>query len=400
MRVVPRGHATQEGSTLLRALILDPGDARGALAAARGLTAAGWTVGIGASRPTLATRSRACHATHRVDGPHDGLEAFAAGVAAAVTAGSYDVVFPSCDRDLLALSRVRERIPARVPLPSHERVLRALDKAELTAAAERVGFRVPSTALDVDDGLELGSGTAVVVKERLHGEGVVSGATHLTAVLSSDPEVLVAQVNRISATGGKPLIQEAVRGKLMALTVLADRDSRVRARVQQVADRTWPRDAGSSVRAHTVAVDSSMALRAAALVADLGWFGIAELQFIVPPGGEPRLIDFNGRYYGSLSLAIAAGVNLPALWADLALGRDPGPPRDARPGVRFHWLVGDLESAREDRMPSVRGLASAASYAVRAHHGILSMRDPRPALSVAAALARRAGRRARKGARR
>jgi predicted ATP-grasp superfamily ATP-dependent carboligase len=333
-----------------------------------------------------------------VDGPQHGLDDFVGAVNDAVESGAYEIVFPSCDRDLLALSVVRDRVLANVPLPPHERVLRALDKAELTVAAERVGFRVPSTSPAVEDALAGFRGDAMVVKERLHGEGVVDGATHLTAVLSSDPGVLAAQVDRIRETGGKPLIQEALRGPLMALTVLADREARVRARVQQVAERTWPRDTGSSVRAHTVPVDVRLATHAEALIAELGWFGIAELQFVVPPGGEPHLIDFNGRFYGSLWLAIAAGVNLPALWATIALGRDPGPLRDALPGVRFHWLQGELERAREDHSRSVRELASSARYAFRARHGIWSVRDPRPALAVASVLARRAAHRARRGA--
>jgi predicted ATP-grasp superfamily ATP-dependent carboligase len=53
----------------------------------------------------------------------------------------------------------------------------------------------------------------------------------------------------------------------------------------------------------------------ARLLADLGWSGVANVQFVRAPGGRPRLIDLNGRLYGSLALAYATGVNVPDLWA-------------------------------------------------------------------------------------
>ena len=133
----------------------------------------------------------------------------------------------------------------------------------------------------------------------------------------------------ITAAGGAPLIQEALDGRLAAFSSVVGEDGRLLARVQQEAERTWPRDLGCSVRARTVAVDEALAERVAALLADLGWTGLSELQFVVGADREPRLIDFNGRFYGSLALAMAAGPNLPALSAAVATGRP-----DRRPGRR------------------------------------------------------------------
>ncbi len=82
---------------------------------------------------------------------------------------------------------------------------------------------------------------------------------------------------------------------------------------------------GASCRAVTVPVDPDLSARAAALFRVLGWFGLAELQFLVPAAGPARLIDLNGRFYGSLALAVRAGANLPASWAALATGRDVKP---------------------------------------------------------------------------
>jgi hypothetical protein len=94
----------------------------------------------------------------------------------------------------------------------------------------------------------------------------------------------------------------------------------------------------------------------------LDWHGLAELQFIVEDE-IPRLIDLNGRFYGSLSLAVAAGANLPAIWAGLAIDDVPATPVRARPGVRYQWGSADLRRAvRERRGGLVRDLAGTAPY--------------------------------------
>jgi predicted ATP-grasp superfamily ATP-dependent carboligase len=135
------------------------------------------------------------------------------------------------------------------------------------------------------------------------------------------------------------------------------------------------------VRAETVTIDRVLEEKVTALLTDLAWFGIAQVQFQQPPRGEPVLIDLNGRFYGSMALAIAAGVDLPAMWADLALGR-PVQPVPAKIGVRYHSLEPDLRRRSMGSLP----------YAVGAAHGLWDLSDPRPALEHAGRLVRRLAR--------
>src|SRR5680860_863382 len=110
----------------------------------------------------------------------------------------------------------------------------------------------------------------------------------------------------------------------MAFTALTDREGECVAIVTQVASRTWPLDAGVSARARTVAEDPALTGRIMRLLHGLRWTGLAQLQFLTGEDGEPRLIDFNARFYGSLALAVASGPNIPAIWASTALG-EPSP---------------------------------------------------------------------------
>ena len=130
----------------------------------------------------------------------------------------------------------------------------------------------------------------------------------------------------------EPILQEVVQGDLMSFQAVMDREGRMLAPVQQLSPRTWPPDSGSAARSHTVAMDAVLAAPGGAPSSgSLGWFGLAQLQFIAPhDGGEPRLIDLNGRYYSSLALAVASGPNLPGIWARLATE----PARRVGPAVR------------------------------------------------------------------
>jgi CelD/BcsL family acetyltransferase involved in cellulose biosynthesis len=149
-----------------------------------------------------------------------------------------------------------------------------------------------------------------------------------------------------------------------------------------------------SARAHTLPADPRLAEAAQNLLGELGWFGMAQLQFVLPAEGEPCLIDFNGRFYGSLALATASGTNLPAIWAAMATGRTPPTPRGPTLGLRYQWLEGDLQRAVVERRGGLaRDLWSCLRYSRGAVHSIWSARDPGPARHYLATLPGRAVRR-------
>lgn len=368
----------------MRALIVETGSSRGALAAARALRAAGWSVGIGT--PTgrgMASSSRAVAARHRVPRPEDDPDAFIAGVAAAAGVGDYEIVFGGGDAELLALSAGRERIPALVPYADHERVVRAHDKLELARAAADVGLGTPRTSEAT--AAELGRWRPpYLVKASLHAPlGDPGGPARLNPMIARDSELAARRVAEIRGAGSVPFLQELVSGGLLAFAAVTDRSGTVIAQSAQLAEATWPPRVGVSVRARSVRPDPQLSAAVARLLGELGWFGLAQLQFIQPAGGGPALIDFNGRFYGSLALAVAAGPNLPAIWAALATGAEapPAPAPAPAPGRRYQWLAGDLRRAVVERRGGLaRDVWGSFRYAPGAVQSVVSRRDPRPAL--------------------
>ena len=358
----------------VRALIVEDGLSSYVLPVARSLARSGWTVDLARPRPGRSDHSRHIRERHHVPPAEHGLDAFAGAVARIVETGAHHLVFGADDVEVLALSATRDRFAADVPYAPDPVVRRAFDKRGLADAAATAGLTTPRVARAAED-------HPVVVKASLHWQpGVVTGSGRLSAAICRTSAEVDAAIATIRAAGGEPLVQELIDGDLMALTLLLDRDGRVVARAQQRAAQISP-FLRTSVRAVTEPVDEALAESATRMLRDLGWFGLANLQFLAPRGGHPALIDFNGRVYGSVALAIRAGADFPAWWAALAIGRPLLPQPDARAGVRYQALEEDLRRIRHEHRQGLTGeLVGAVRYACTAAHSTWSARDPLPAV--------------------
>jgi predicted ATP-grasp superfamily ATP-dependent carboligase len=123
--------------------------------------------------------------------------------------------------------------------------------------------------------------------------------------------------------------------------------------------RTWPPQAGSASASATIAAPAGLVERSRALLTEIGWRGIFELEFLELAPGRYAAIDLNPRVYGSMALAIAAGANLPAIWVATLQGNRPAPV-SAHPGVHYRWEEGEVRAvvraALSGRMSELLGV--------------------------------------------
>jgi predicted ATP-grasp superfamily ATP-dependent carboligase len=164
----------------------------------------------------------------------------------------------------------------------------------------------------------------------------------------------------------------------VAVTVVLDRDGAIVARLQQSALRLWPTTAGASSLGQTVPPDPDLIERVAALLRAAGYWGLAQIQLVDTPAG-PRAIDVNPRFYGSLPLARAAGVNLALAWHQVAVGEQPRPQLDYRVGVTYRWLEGELTAAWNGERSRLRNRPPAPRAGA-----MWAWDDPAPGLVLAA----------------
>jgi hypothetical protein len=139
------------------------------------------------------------------------------------------------------------------------------------------------------------------------------------------------------------LIQQRITGAGIGVFVLFDRG-------QLVADfahrrlREKPPSGGVSVLCESEPVADSLRDHAIRMLGPLRWHGVAMLEYKQDlRTGECFLIEVNGRFWGSLQLAVDAGMDFPALSCELALGHRPQVPQPYKLGVRSRWLLGDLD---------------------------------------------------------
>gem|GEM_PF-466446 len=281
------------------------------------------------------------------------------------------VLYPGQERTIDAFLDAWAKLPpeAVLPYPSAEplRVLR--DKRALAGLADDAGLGAPATLVEGTAG-ELARAhprLPCVLKPARGG-----GALPTARPVGSEDELRA--LLRTLPTDEPLLIQERMAGALSALAVVLAEDGAVVARFQQSALRTWPAEAGNSSKAVSVAPDEALVERVAAMLRSVGYAGLAQLQFVGRPGG-PALIDANLRFYGSLPLALAAGVNLPGAWHASVTGRDVPPPGPYRVGVSYRWLRGDAMAAVRGRPGLLLERPERASTGA-----IWSTEDPLPGL--------------------
>ncbi len=118
------------------------------------------------------------------------------------------------------------------------------------------------------------------------------------------------------------------------------------------------------------------------LLKALNWFGVAMVEFKLDPrDGIPKLMEVNPRFWGSLSLAIEAGVNFPYLLYLMSRGEKFKPVEHYEIGKRCRWLLpGDIlhfiHNPKRGSLipPFFRFWDGNTAY------DILSLKDPLPAL--------------------
>jgi predicted ATP-grasp superfamily ATP-dependent carboligase len=248
------------------------------------------------------------------------------------------VLYPCQEESIEALLDAELPAEAVLPWPSAEVVRAVRDKRRIPELAAGAGLVVPDEHYrgplgDAPTALPY----PVVVKPLDKGQALA----HPRAVDSEEQlDELRAEVGHAEPV----IVQDLADGPLTAVAVVLDRDGRLVADFHQEARRTWPPGAGPSTLAVSTPPDPELAERCAELLRNAGYWGLAELQFVGTASG-PALIDVNARFYGSLALALASGVNFPALWHAVATGDTPAASNGYRAGVTYRWLEGEALTA-------------------------------------------------------
>lgn len=357
-------------------LLLCIDESPASLAATRALRAAGHEPWLALShRDTPASRSRLAAGVARVVDPQLDPAGYANEVASLSHGLGASAVLPATESALRALSGRESLFEAAVGTNGVELLDRVTDKALLAVAGAEAGLPAPP-ALELRAGDDLGPVTYPAVVKPLRTVDATGDGTLRTADVirvDDEPELERALV----AAGGPMLVQRYVTGTLAAVAGVAWRGETV-VTGHQRSERIWPPGRGITAFGRTVPIDPELDVRVRELVAWSGWSGVFQVQ-VIDDGERRWLIDLNPRLYGSLGLLVAAGLNLPAIWVELLLGREPAPAA-ARIGQRYRVEENDVRAlAALFRAGRRREALGGLLPRPRTAHATFAWRDPAPA---------------------
>ena len=330
-----------------RILVLD-GETTQALACVRALGRAGHTVYVaGTGRRPLAAWSRHCSGRFRLG--DETLAAFGP-LRDWAHANGIEVVLPQTERSCILCNLERtawEELGIVVGSGPDDLISGAFDKVRTLEVAEGCGVRVPPQHVpqSLEDGRAAAQtiGYPVVVKPRFshfwHGGRFTSGEGSRYA---RDPAELEARMLECRQDTLWPLIQGFVPGQGKGVFALCDHGRPLAWFAHERLRDVRPSGSGSSLR-RSVSLDPRLQEPAARLLAALAWHGPAMVEFRDDGTNEPCLLEVNGRFWGSLELAIASGIDFPNLWVRLLRGERIEPPAPYATGVTLRWLWGDIK---------------------------------------------------------
>jgi predicted ATP-grasp superfamily ATP-dependent carboligase len=248
------------------------------------------------------------------------------------------------EETLLLLARHQSEISKYTYLliPDLKKIEFVRDKRNLIQFAETQGIPVPKTFYSPPS-LTLppwggGEGEGFVIKPR------ISSGSFGIAYLKRRKD-LIPLYQKVHAKYPFPLIQEWIPdgGGVFGLSALFDEVSNVKAAFVHRKLRMYPVQGGPSTLREGVHHPQVMEL-GLSLLKSLNWRGVAMVEFKVDPrDGIPKLMEVNPRFWGSLQLAIASGVDFPYLILRMAQGENFEPVLHYTVGRRSRWLLfGDI----------------------------------------------------------
>jgi predicted ATP-grasp superfamily ATP-dependent carboligase len=396
---VPSGSQTrpQFSTERLRVIVTD-GEGVGTLAAVRALRSAGYAVWTAAQHPhAYAARSRAVMGTVPTRDPRRDQDGFASDLAREAARLGVAVVLPGSEIALLALTHNVGAFPDAVTLGvcKPDVVRRATDKSALAEHAAAAGLIPPPTAVVRATKIDAREVSLPAVVKPLRSEMLVGGAFRHTSArrIETSTELRSAVGNLPGCVG---LVQPYLPGRLIAVSGIFWDGEMICAIHQSSAPSIsrplayGPSTAARSRTPRQFSPDRRLERGTTRLLLNLGWRGLFQLQFI-ESAGHMYLIDLNPRIYTSLALAVAAGVNLPAIWVDLLLGHKPSTIDGYRVGVRYRHEEHDprslLAALKERRIGTV--LHGALPHR-RTTHAVFKLEDPTPLLTSLGKIKRKA----------
>ncbi len=319
-------------------LVLGNGN-RASLAVVRSLGHAGLCVHLGTSdKHSICRYSKYVKKTYLLPSSLDDNQRFAHALSAILRANPYSLVIPVSDPYMAPVMKYYELLKdlGAFAVPSRDNFHASYDKRKTMRVADACGVPYPETAVvstkaDLDTALAKATYPAVVkpVSSILWLDNQGLGQSVRFAYNQKELRPILESYVEL----GPVLLQEAVTGIGVGQEFLA-LDGRIIAAFQHERLYELSKGPGGSYYRKSTRLDPELLSYSRGLIAELNWTGVLMIEYKWDLQSERKyLMEINGRFWGSLPLAIVSGVDFPSLLFDLLVDKKKGKPPSYRTGV-------------------------------------------------------------------
>lgn len=329
-------------------LVLD-GDTVPALSVARSLSRLGVSVDIASHVPqAIASYSRFVARKHIYPSPLENEASFLEWCVDAIKTHEYRLVIPVTERTMVPMQAllVDPDIGPLLAIPPVEALSVALDKSETVRLAIQLGLPVPKShhiessaqLFEIMDGLDF----PVVIKPSRSIGGGRNARSQLMVEYAFSSNELETRVEHCLKFGSV-LVQEYMSGQGVGIELIADHGD-IKFAFQHLRLHEVPLTGGGSSLRVSVPIEKSLLDASRALIKALKWHGVAMVEFKWNPHDRTfSIMEINGRFWGSLPLAVAADADFPAMLFELLVDGHVKPRPPARTGVYGRVLSRDIQ---------------------------------------------------------
>jgi predicted ATP-grasp superfamily ATP-dependent carboligase/protein-tyrosine-phosphatase len=364
---------------------------------ARSLHRRGIPVDVAALSPDTPTvSSRAIRKFIHLPDHQTAPRQFITELSALITSEQFDMLIPSSDTALTIVAEHYDELSKllHVGCPAPHVVKRVLDKDLTLDVAAQHGIAIPETypveTRDELDTLREKLSFPLIAKPR---SKTKLGEDSFKIRYFQSFQELRAAFDLDAEFGARNLLQAYCPGEGVGIGMLMQGGEAVAA-FQHRRLKEFPSTGGVSVLAISEALDPALMTAALTLLRALEWEGIAMVEFRYNRADRSAvLMEVNGRYWGTFSFAVSAGIDFPFYEWQLAHGETPDVPASYPVGIKWRWTAGYVQRLHslfaasvkiEGLPPTPRWkeiLASLSDFKPRTRASSWDSNDPAPALS-------------------
>ncbi len=332
-----------------KVLVLD-GNERPALAITRSIGKRGIQVVVGAEKAeSLAGVSRYCSERLLYPSPMHNSNEFLNTITQEIKKRAITIIYPVTEIMTYLILKYRDRFEGiKIPFASFDKFEILTNKIRLMKLAEKLNVPIPETRYisNIED--------IYVLKDKLKYPVVIKpcrsrilterGWITASVKYAYTEDELIKTVKNTSYFKSHPfLIQQFIKGEGRGVFALYNHGQPIIFFAHRRL-REKPPSGGVSVLCESVPVDPVLREYAERILNHVQWHGVAMVEFKISEEGLPYLIEVNARFWGSLQLAIDAGVDFPWLLYQIETGICLDRVNNYRKGIKLRWLLGDLDN--------------------------------------------------------